>query len=232
MAGQRGKSCRPRRKVLPASNSTGRRELSISLTPTTSTSAATTVRPGLAPHWAWRSIARESTFGLWPNLTERTICIWRRTAGHCGGCKQIPSCLPFRKPVPSANLIILRAAQFRIQIASGKNVLGNGIKHAMSALALVGTAAIMMACGANPQTKEPSGNTKVDNGKGSAANQPSAAFDPCILLTKEDAEAALGASVKRVTPQGLSPADTCQYLRETGDNLEQRGESVTLQVHY
>ncbi len=110
--------------------------------------------------------------------------------------------------------------------------MGNGTKHVMSTLALVGTAAIMMACSANPQTKEPSGNTRVDNGKGSAANQPSAAFDPCILLTKEDAEAALGASVKRVTPQGLSTADTCQYLRETGDNLEQRGESVTLQVHY
>src|SRR5258708_16474206 len=108
--------------------------------------------------------------------------------------------------------------------------MGNGTKHVMSTLALVGTAAIMMACSANPQTKEPSGNTRVDNGKGSAANQPSAAFDPCILLTKEDAEAAFGASVKRVTPQGLSTADICQYLRDTGDNLDLRGERVTLQV--
>jgi len=116
--------------------------------------------------------------------------------------------------------------------ASGKNVLGNGIKHAISTLALVATGAIMMACGPNSQTKELSGNTSVDNGRGNAANHHSAAFDPCTLLTKEDAEAALGASVKKVTPQGLSTADTCQYLRETGDNLAQRGESVTLQVHF
>ena len=110
--------------------------------------------------------------------------------------------------------------------------MGHGLKQVISTLALVGTAAIMMACGANPLTKESSGNTSVDNGRGNAANQPKAAIDPCTLLTKEDAEAALGAFVKRVTPQGLSTADTCQYLRETGDNLEQRGESVTLQVHY
>lgn len=69
-------------------------------------------------------------------------------------------------------------------------------------------------------------------GKGNAANQPKAAFDPCTLLTKEDAEAALGASVKKVTPQGLSTADTCQYLREKAENLAQAGESVTLQVHF
>src|SRR5260370_29004860 len=110
--------------------------------------------------------------------------------------------------------------------------MGNGNKHVMSTLALVGTAAIMMACGANPLTKESSGNTSVANGRGNAANQPKAAIDPCTLLTKEDAEAALEASVKKVTPQGLSTADTCQYLRETSDNLKRRGESVTLQVHY
>lgn len=89
-----------------------------------------------------------------------------------------------------------------------------------------------MACGANPLTRELSGNTNVANGNGSAANQPRAVLDPCTLLTKEDAEAVLGASLRKVTPQGLSTADTCQYLREKSDNLAQRGESVTLQVHF
>ena len=108
--------------------------------------------------------------------------------------------------------------------------MGNGSKQVISTLALVATGAIMMACGANPLTKQLSENTNVSNG--SAVSQPNAVLDPCTLLTKEDAEAALEASVKKLTPQGLSTADTCQYLRETGDDLEQRGESVTLQVHY
>jgi len=110
--------------------------------------------------------------------------------------------------------------------------MGGGIKHVMSTLALVATGAIMMACGAKPLTKHSTENTSVANREANAGNQRAAVLDPCILLTKEDAAAALGASVKKVTPQGLSTADTCQYLRETGDNLEQRGESVTLQVHY
>src|SRR5260370_35461114 len=97
--------------------------------------------------------------------------------------------------------------------------MGNGIKPVSLTVAPVGATSIMRACGANPLTKESSGNTSVANGKGNAANQPKSAFDPCTLLTKEDAEAALGAFVKRVTPQGLSTADTCQYLRETGHNL-------------
>jgi len=101
--------------------------------------------------------------------------------------------------------------------------MGNGIKNVISALALVATTSIMMACGVNP---------RVDNGQGNAANQSRAAFDPCTLLTKEDAEAALEASVKKVTPQGLSTADTCQYLREKAENLAQAGESATLQVHF
>ena len=108
----------------------------------------------------------------------------------------------------------------------------NGIKQVISTLALVGTTTIMMACGANPQTKESSGNTSVDNGKGNAANQRKPGVDPCSLLTKEDAEAALGAPVKKVTPQGLSTAEACQYLRAKADNLAQAAESVTLQVHY
>ena len=105
--------------------------------------------------------------------------------------------------------------------------MGNGIKNVITTLALVGTTSITMACGANPQTKALSGNTN----KGSAA-QAKAAVDPCALLTKEDAEAALGAAVKKVTPQGLTTADTCQYLREKTDNLAQTGESMTLQVHF
>src|SRR5258708_6991639 len=129
------------------------------------------------------------------------------------------------------SLGLLHLLNRRSILASRKIFMGHGLKQVISTLALVGTAAIMMACGANPLTKESSGNTSVANGRGNAANQPKAAIDPCTLLTKEDAEAALGASVKRVTPQGLSTADTCQYLRETGDNLEQRGGSVTLQVH-
>ncbi len=110
--------------------------------------------------------------------------------------------------------------------------MGNRIEQVISALALVATTSIMMACGANPPTKELSRNTSVDNGNGSAVNQPKAALDPCSLLTKEDAQAALGTSVKKLTPQGLSTADTCQYLREKTDNLSQSGESVTLQVHF
>ena len=106
------------------------------------------------------------------------------------------------------------------------------IKDVITTLALVGTASIVMACGANPQTKELGGNTSVANGQGNAANQPKAAFDPCTLLTKEDAEGVLEASVKKVTSQGLSTADTCQYLREKAENLAQAGESVTLQVHF
>ena len=93
-------------------------------------------------------------------------------------------------------------------------------------LALVGATLIMMACGANPH------NTSVDNGKSNATNHPQAAIDPCTLLTKEDAEAALGTLVKKVAPQGLSTAETCQYLREKVKNLGQTGESVTLQVHF
>ena len=108
----------------------------------------------------------------------------------------------------------------------------NGIKDVVSKLALVATTSIMMACGANPLTKELGGNTSVANGNVSSANQPKAAFDPCTLLTKEDAEAGLGASLRKVTPQGLSTADTCQYMREKAENLGQAGESVTLQVHF
>ena len=108
----------------------------------------------------------------------------------------------------------------------------NRIKRVISALALVATTTILMACGANPQTKESSGNTIVANGKDNPANQRQAGVDPCALLIKEDAEAALGAPVKKVTPQGLSTAAACQYMRAEADNLAQAGESVTLQVHF
>lgn len=110
--------------------------------------------------------------------------------------------------------------------------MGNRIEQVISTLALVATTAIVMACGANPQTRELGGKTNVANSNGSAVNQPKADRDPCTLLTKEEAEAALGVSVKKVTPQGLSTADTCQYLPEKTENLSQTGESVTLQVHF
>jgi hypothetical protein len=103
----------------------------------------------------------------------------------------------------------------------------NEIKDVVSMLALVATTLVMIACGSSG----PSG-TNVANGNGSAANQPKAVLDPCTLLTKEDAEVALAATVKKVAPQGLSTANTCQYLREKPDTLAQRGESVTLQVHF
>jgi hypothetical protein len=116
-------------------------------------------------------------------------------------------------------------------LASEKHVMGNGFKRVISTLALVATTSIMMACGAS-LTKEISGNTSVANGNGNGANQRKAALDPCTLLTKEDAEAALEAPAKKVTPQGLSTAEMCQYFREKAENLAQRGESVTLQVHF
>ncbi|HEV8487467.1 MAG TPA: hypothetical protein VGV87_28225 [Blastocatellia bacterium] len=106
------------------------------------------------------------------------------------------------------------------------------IKQVIKTLAFVATISIVMACGANPQTEKLSGNTSVDNGKGKTAIQMKASFDPCTLLSKEDAEAALEGSVTRVTPQGLSTADTCQYMREKGGNLAQAGESVKLQIHF
>ncbi len=89
-----------------------------------------------------------------------------------------------------------------------------------------------MACSATHQTSERGVNLNAANSNIKTANQSAAQIDPCTLLTKEDAEAALGASVKRVTPQGLSTADSCQYSREKADNLAQAGESVTLQVHF
>ncbi len=88
------------------------------------------------------------------------------------------------------------------------------------------------ACTANQQTSEPGINNSAANSNTKTVSQSPADIDPCTLLTKEDAEAALEASVKKVTPQGLSTADTCQYLREKGENLAQKGESITLQVHF
>src|SRR5437016_522073 len=90
---------------------------------------------------------------------------------------------------------------------------------------------VTVACTATQQTSKPGANINAANSDVKAKQSPSD-IDPCTLLTKEDAEAALETSVKKVTPQGLSTADTCQYLREKAENLAQRGESVTLQVHF
>ncbi len=97
-------------------------------------------------------------------------------------------------------------------------------------LTLICLISLTMACTAN-HTSE-SGVNSAANSNAKPASQSPAGTDPCALLTKEDAEGALEAPVKKVAPQGLSTADTCQYLREKGENLAQKGESVTLQVHF
>src|SRR6266496_1661795 len=57
----------------------------------------------------------------------------------------------------------------------------------------------------------------------SNASQPAAhSAEPCVLLTKEDAEATLGTPVRESPAAAMTP--TCQYLG-------QRGQSVTLQLH-
>lgn len=91
---------------------------------------------------------------------------------------------------------------------------------------------LTVACTAAHQTSKPGANINAANSGIKTTNQSPSDIDPCTLLTKEDAEVALEASVKKVTPQGLSTAGTCQYLREKAENLAQRGESVTLQVHF
>ena len=99
------------------------------------------------------------------------------------------------------------------------------------ALTLICLISLTMACTAN-RTSESGINSAAANSNAKPASQSPAGIDPCTLLTEEDAAGALEASVKKVTPQGLSTADTCQYLREKGENLAQKGESVTLQVHF
>lgn len=97
---------------------------------------------------------------------------------------------------------------------------------------LICAISITVACTATHQTSEPGVNINAANSDIKTPKQSPSDIDPCTLLTKEDAEAALRGPVKKVTPQGLSTAETCQYLREKAENLAQAGESVTLQVHF
>ena len=73
---------------------------------------------------------------------------------------------------------------------------------------------------------------KATDGKSNMSVPPKSERDPCTLLTKEDAEAVLGANVKKGKSEGLSQAAMCQYLREKAETMAQAGESVTLQFHF
>lgn len=75
-------------------------------------------------------------------------------------------------------------------------------------------------------------NTNTRSTADAKKNLAKGAADPCTLLTKEDAEAVLGANVEQGKSQGLSTAATCQYLREKAETMAQAGESVTLQFHF
>src|SRR5438128_2738061 len=59
--------------------------------------------------------------------------------------------------------------------------------------------------------------------RSSGSKSPPRSVEPCSLLTKQDAEAVLGAPV-RESPAESMTTPTCQYLG-------QRAQSVTLQVH-
>jgi hypothetical protein len=98
-------------------------------------------------------------------------------------------------------------------------------------LTLIYSICVTVGCTTH-QASEPLVNTNAASSGIKTAKQSPSDIDPCTLLTKEDAESALGGPVKKITPQGLSTAETCQYLREKAEHLAQAGESVTLQVHW
>ncbi len=95
---------------------------------------------------------------------------------------------------------------------------------------LIAVLLFLTACAGASQAIKSNTNTRppTDAKKNLAKGE----VDPCMLLTKEDAEAVLGANVKKGKSQGLSQAATCQYLRLKAETMAQAGESVTLQVHF
>ena len=95
---------------------------------------------------------------------------------------------------------------------------------------LIAALLFLTACaGASQAIKS---NTNASLPADAKKNLAKGVVDPCTLLTKEDAEAVLGANVKQGKSQGLSTAATCQYLREKAETMAHAGESVTLQVHF
>ena len=95
---------------------------------------------------------------------------------------------------------------------------------------LIAILLFLTACAGTSQAIKSNTNTK--SPADAKKNLAKGVVDPCSLLTKEDAEAVLGASVKQGRSQGLSQAAMCQYLREKAETMAQAGESVTLQFHF
>ncbi len=95
---------------------------------------------------------------------------------------------------------------------------------------LIAALSFLTACaGASQAIKS---NTNTRSPADAKKNLAKGGVDPCTLLTKEDAEAVLGANVKKGKSEGLSQAAMCQYLREKAETMAQAGESVSLQFHF